>query len=365
MAAEPLPAFAGVTPAFGPGARDGHAAGSLRAKLAARAKLHAVIRGFFAERGVLEVVTPILSTAGTTDLHIDSWRAAPIAAKAWPADPAEPGSPSFPRTQESSHGNDRPVAMWLRTSPEFFHKRLLADGSGPIYELGPVFRADENGPRHRPEFTMLEWYRPGWDDAELRAEVADLIAACFRAFERAPPMVQTLSFDEAFRRYAGIPAEASAAQYATACARAGVPVPEGELDRDAWQDWLRGTVIEAALPADSATFLTDFPASQAALARLRGNPPVAARFELYLGRHELANGYHELTDATEQRRRFEADRARRHAQGRDCPPIDEALIAALARGMPDCAGVALGVDRLLMALSGARDIAEVLAFPAG
>jgi lysyl-tRNA synthetase class 2 len=312
----------------------------LRARLAARARLHAAIRGFFAERGVLEVVTPVLSPTGTTDLHIDSWRAQPLTA-----------------TGEAS--------QWLRTSPEFFHKRLLADGSGPIYELGPVFRTEESGPRHRPEFTMLEWYRPGWDDAQLRTEVADLVATCFRAFERAPPPVQTLSFDAAFRRYAGVPAEATPAEYAAACVRAGVPVPEGALDRDAWQDWLRGTVIEAALPEHTATFLTDFPASQAALARLRGDPPVAARFELYLGRHELANGYHELTDAAEQRRRFDADRARRHAQGRDCPPIDEALIAALERGLPDCAGVALGVDRLLMALTGARDIAEVLAFPAG
>lgn len=313
---------------------------TLRARLAARAKLHAAIRGFFAERGVLEVVTPVLSPTGTTDLHIDSWRAQPLAAT-----------------------NEAP--QWLRTSPEFFHKRLLADGAGPIYELGPVFRAEESGPRHRPEFTMLEWYRPGWDDAELRTEVAELVAACFRAFERAPPPLQTLSFDAAFRRYAGVPAAATPAEYAAACTRAGVPVPEGELDRDAWQDWLRGTVIEAALPEHAATFLTDFPASQAALARLRGDPPVAARFELYLGRHELANGYHELTDAAEQRRRFESDRTRRHAQGRDCPPIDEALIAALQRGLTDCAGVALGVDRLLMALAGARDIAEVLAFPAG
>jgi lysyl-tRNA synthetase class 2 len=312
----------------------------LRARLAARAQLQAVIRGFFAERGVLEVITPVLSVAGTTDLHIDSWRAQPL----------------------GSHGA---APQWLRTSPEFFHKRLLADGSGAIYELGPVFRAEETGPRHRSEFTMLEWYRPGWDDAELRTEVAELIAACFRAFGRDPPPLQTLSFDEAFRRYAGVPAEATPAEYADACARAGVPVPEGELDRDAWQDWLRGTVIEAALPEHTAIFITDFPASQAALARLRGNPPVAARFELYLGRHELANGYHELTDAAEQRRRFEADRTRRIAAGRDCPPIDEALIAALEQGLPDCAGVALGVDRLLMALTDARDIAEVLAFPAG
>lgn len=310
---------------------------TLRARLAARAKLHAVIRAFFAERGVLEVVTPVMAPTGTTDPHIDSWRAEPLGR------------------------GQRP--LWLRTSPEFFHKRLLADGSGAIYELGPVFRADEHGPRHRPEFTMLEWYRPGWDDAELRGEVADLIATCFRAFDREPPALQTLSFDAAFRRYAGVPAEATATEYAAACVRAGVPVPEGELDRDGWQDWLRGTVIEDALPLGTATFITDFPAAQAALARLRGDPPVAARFELYLGRHELANGYHELTDAAEQRRRFEADRARRHSQGRDCPPIDEALIAALERGLPDCAGVALGVDRLLMALTGATDIAEVLAFP--
>lgn len=336
MAPEPAPVSRGV--ATSSGAES--SARTLRDRLVARARLHATIRTFFAERGVLEVVTPVLSIAGTTDLHIDSWRAEPLAAKG-------------------------EAPLWLRTSPEFFHKRLLADGAGSIYELGPVFRAEEVGPRHRPEFTMLEWYRPGWDDAELRTEVAELIAACFRAFDRTPPPLQTLSFDAAFRRYAGVPAEATPAEYAAACVRAGVPVPEGELDRDAWQDWLRGTVIEAALPEHTATFLTDFPASQAALARLRGDPPVAARFELYLGRHELANGYHELTDAAEQRRRFEADRTRRLAQGRDCPPIDEALLAALDHGLPDCAGVALGVDRLLMALTGARDIAEVLAFPHG
>lgn len=307
--------------------------------LRARQLLNCCIRSFFAGRGVLEVETPILSVAGTTDPAIESF----VTDYGFAADPG-------PR--------------WLRTSPEFFHKRLLSAGSGPIYELGKVFRNGEYGPRHNPEFTLLEWYRPGFGEVELRAEVVDLLEACAAAFDRVLPAIETLSFRELFQRHAGFdPFTVSGVELAQRVATLGFV---GELDHDAALDLLRSLVIEPALDPRGAVFVTDFPVAQAALARIKaGSPPTAARFELYLGRFELANGYHELADADEQARRFAADATTRVARGQPVVQPDQAFLRALASGLPDCSGVALGVDRLLLWLTGSVSLSEVLSFDFG
>jgi lysyl-tRNA synthetase class 2 len=311
----------------------------LRASLALRARVCQRIRAFFASREVLEVETPILSLAGNTDPQIESLHCQVAAA----------GS-----------GGRR----WLRTSPEYFHKRLLAAGAGAIYELGKVFRDGEYGARHNPEFSLLEWYRPGWDHLRLMPEVAELVQWLLQGEGQPAWPEERLSFAELFERYARIdPHAASLAVLHEALRAAGMVDPTG-VDRDEALDYLRGAVIEPRLPAGRLLFVYDFPASQAALARIRaGSPPLAERFELYLGRVELANGYHELTDASEQGRRFEADLLRRRERSQIAPPLDRNFLAALEQGLPDCAGVALGVDRLLMALAGADDLRQLLPFP--
>lgn len=300
------------------------------AQLEARALLLRDIREFFAERGVLEVETPLVSMAGNTDPEIQSIVTADGA--------------------------------YLRTSPEFALKRLLASGSGDVYELGRVFRAGEAGRTHNPEFTLLEWYRSGFGYHRLMDEVADLVRYCGRGkFDRWP--MQKLSYRQLFLHYAGLdPIDANEQDFSDCAQSHGID--ELDLNRRQWLDLLISLVIQPALPEECLTFVLDFPADQAALARLRqDNPPVAERFELYLGRTELANGYQELTDATEQARRFEADNRQREERGLPVYRVDHHLIEALEHGLPDCAGVALGVDRLLMAVTGAASISEVMAFP--
>ena len=301
------------------------------AVLRARAGLYAAIRGYFSQAGVLEVETPLLSAAATVDPHIDSFRTVD--------------------------------GRWLHTSPEFAMKRLLAAGSGPIYQIARVFRQEEAGRHHNPEFTLLEWYRPGWDHLRLMDEVEALLRAAGApgagAWER-------LGYREAFLRHAGLdPFEAPLPQLRQACAEA-MTLDAGLLaseDRDLFLDLLMSARVGPRLGQAAPAFLYDFPASQAALARVRpGTPPLAERFELFWHGIELANGFHELTDAAEQQRRFEQDRARRLAQGREAPPYDAHLIAALAAGLPPCAGVALGLDRLLMLLHGLPSVPDTLAF---
>ena len=301
--------------------------------LRVRAGTLASLRRFFADREVLEVETPILSAAAVTDLHLHS-----VACRL---------------------DLDDRRTRYLETSPEYAMKRLLAAGSGPIYQICKVFRDGERGRRHNPEFTMLEWYRPGFDHHRLMDEVDELLQAVLgvAAGER-------ISYGDAFRRYAGIdPHAASDSELrsrVTALGVAGV----AELDRDDLLNLLLSHIVEPRLGAGRPSFLFDYPASQAALARVRpGDPPVAERFEVFVGGLELANGFHELADPAEQRRRFEADLAERRQRGLPEVPVDERLLAALASGLPDCAGVALGVDRLVMLRTGARDIADVIAFP--
>lgn len=306
------------------------------AHLRRRAHLLAATRRFFADRGVLEVETPLLGAAAATDLHLASLSTRVSAGAA-------------PRT------------LWLQTSPELHMKRLLAAGSGAIWQLGKACRDGEAGSRHNPEFTLLEWYRPGWDHHRLIGEVEALLAALLGTGSG-----ERLTYREAFRRHAGVdPFTASLAELQQRCAALGVDTGALPADRETWLQLLLATVVEPRLGQGGApTFLLDFPAEQAALARVRpGEPPVAERFEAFVAGVELANGYHELADATEQQRRFDADLAARAAHGLPAVPADERLLAALAHGLPDCAGVALGFDRLVMLAVGASRIDEVIAFP--
>jgi lysyl-tRNA synthetase class 2 len=303
-----------------------------------RARLYASLRAFFAERGVAEVETAILSRAGNTEPNIDG----------------------FSTTFTGPVGAG-PRQRFLRTSPEYPLKRLLAGGFGDCYELGRVFRNGEAGASHNPEFTMLEWYRVGFDHRRMMLECAQLVRAALALVER-DAEVTAFSYREWFRRGLGIDPFMADERMLRG------PLQEFRIDsdgltRDDWLDLLVTHRLQPALPNGAVTIVYDFPASQCSLARIRpGQPPVAERFELYLGRQELANGYHELNDATEQRARFEHDNARRRARGQPELPLDENLLAVLDR-LPDCAGVALGVDRLLMDMLGTPDIRGVLAFP--
>lgn len=299
--------------------------------LSARAELLNDIRVFFSTRGVMEVETPLLSRAGNSDPQIQSLR-----------------------TDDGGY---------LRTSPEFALKRLLAAGSGDVFELGKVFRSGESGHAHNPEFTMLEWYRTGFGYHDLMNEVATLVQHCGHGRFGDWP-VEKLSYRELFEDHVGLDPFNTDVQALSAVA-GDHGITDIELERCQWLDLLMSLVIQPALPEQQLTFVFDYPADQAALARVRQDtPPVAERFELYLGRFELANGYQELTDAAEQKRRFETENELRAQRGMEVYRIDEHLVAALEHGLPECSGVALGVDRLLMALCGADDISEVIAFPA-
>lgn len=311
---------------------------SLLASLQLRARLNALVRTFFAERDVLEVETPILSTAGNTEPNIESFT-----------------------TVFSGHVDAGPRERWLRTSPEYPLKRLLAAGIGDCYELGRVFRNGEAGGRHNPEFTMLEWYRVGWDHRRLMHETIELVDAALAMVERRAEVVIE-SYRQLFLDELGIdPLHAPIGELRAPLEEFGID-PAG-LQRDDWLDLLITHRLQPAFPRDRITVIHDYPASQCALAKIRpGEPPLAERFELYLGQHELANGYHELNDASEQRARFERDNATRRRRGMRELPVDEHLLAALD-AMPDCAGVALGIERLLMCLAGTEAIADVLAFP--
>ena len=278
----------------------------------------------------MEVETPLISRAGNTDPEIQSIKT--------------------------------DAGDYLRTSPEFALKRLLAAGSGDIFELGRVFRAAESGRNHNPEFTMLEWYRTGFSYHQLMDEVADIVRHCGHGkFDHWP--LQKLSYLELFLQYLDIdPFTANERLLRATAEKHGIH--DIELNCKQWLDLLISLVIQPALPEESLTFVYDFPEDQAALAKVRpGSPALAERFELYLGHTELANGYQELTNAREQQRRFDAENAERQKRGLAVCKVDSQLVAALEHGLPECAGVALGVDRLLMAITGADTISEVTAFP--
>lgn len=300
-----------------------------------RAALYALIRGFFASRGVLEVDTPLLARSGVTDPALE-----PLVV-----------------TEGLPPGEDAPG--FLQTSPEYAMKRLLAWGSGPIYQLGKAFRAAEVGARHNPEFTLLEWYRPGFSLDQLIAEVAGLVAVCL-----GPRPWRVYSYRELFLQSLGVDPFTASVDELRQQAAALVDVGGMDGDRNLWLDLLLSHAVEPWLAGQGMCFVCDYPASQAALARLRERDgfSVGERFELYVDGLELANGYRELADADEQRERFNADNLLRRSSGQPQRPLDERLLAALESGLPDCSGVALGVDRLLMCRTGESDIRRVLAF---
>lgn len=308
-----------------------------------RAHLLANIRDFFHRRGILEVETPLLSQAATTDPNIESLVTHYV-------------GPGFPK------GAD----FYLHTSPEFAMKRLLAANSGPIYQIGKVFRQGEKGRFHNPEFTLLEWYRPGFSYRELMGEVRALVEEILKQY-MPMPQSEELTYNEAFQQYAGIDAHQATPQDLINCmAQHGIKdVPGLSLqDRDGILNLILSHVVEPHLGINKLTFIYDYPATQAALARIRPGPPkVAERFELYINGMEIANGFHELGDSDEQQHRFANDLGKRRSAELRQVPMDERLLAALNYGLPDCSGVALGIDRLCMIAAGVDNIQDVISFP--
>ncbi len=295
-----------------------------RSRLEARSRILMSLRGFFLEKGFLEVQTPLRTPSPAPEVHIDA-----VPSDGW----------------------------FLATSPELYMKRLLAAGYEKIFQIGPVFRRGESGRRHHPEFTLLEWYRAGADYTALQQDCRELLQCVCEAvgcragasYRGAPLLVDapwgSYTVREAFRLFAGWEPGAD-------------PDPD-RFDPDLVEK------VEPHLGYPSPCFLTDYPAAQAALARLKpGDPTVAERFELYWAGMELANGFSELTDPVEQRRRFIADLEARRRAGRTVYPLPEAFLESLEH-LPDCAGIALGVDRLVMLLTDAPHMDDVVAFPPG
>lgn len=304
------------------------------AALRRRAEALQATREFFRARQVLEVETPALVNSPVSDVNLRSLK----------VDVA--GS----------------TPLFLHTSPEYAMKRLLAAGSGDIYQVCHVFRGDERGRHHNPEFTMVEWYRLGFSLEQLMNEVAALA----RLLLGTELPVEFVSYREALQRHAGLdPFDAEDADLQRAAQSLGLDAQRArEAGRDELLDLIVGAQVGPALGASALTFLHRYPASQAALARLdAGDPRLALRFELYHRGVELANGYHELTNAAEQRMRFMADQRQRAARGLGVAALDQHLLAALDSGLPDCAGVALGFDRMLMLAANTASIDDVLAFP--
>jgi len=303
-----------------------------------RAETLAAIRRFFTGRGVLEVETPLLAPATVTDVHIDS----------------------IPAQVELA---GRAQSRYLQTSPEYAMKRLLAAGAGACYQICKSFRQGDAGKLHNPEFTLLEWYRPGFSLEQLMDEVESLLREVMPDFTHSH-RISRLSYREVFHRHLEIDPHRIEPEALRRLTRERLPVDTAGLDATDCLQLLLGQVIEPELP--KYCFVYEYPAAQSALAKItpdREGEPVARRFELFCNGMELANGYDEETDGKALRERFENDRRRRAELGRPVPAIDEKLLAALDHGLPPCSGVALGVDRLLMLRSGAKSINEVLAFP--
>ena len=299
------------------------------AMLHERNKLYQNIRKFFTDRQILEVETPILSIGSVPEPTIE-----PL------------------HTRYSDKTN-----LFLQTSPELAMKRLLAAGSGAIFQIAKVFRDNEVGRWHSPEFSMLEWYRPGFNQTDLIKEVDEFLQMLLQC-----EPAECLDYCELFEQHTNLhPLNTSLAELQAYLEN--VQDSHG-LDRDTCLQLIISQQIEPKLGINRPTVITNFPASQAALARKRvDNPQLAERFEFYVQGIELANGFHELSDPVEQRQRFEKDLLTRQELNLPIHPVDENFLAALEHGLPDCSGVALGLDRLLMLITGAKHIHEVLAFP--
>jgi len=306
------------------------------ATLRARALMLGRIRAYFAEERVVEVETPQLSSAAVTDVHLAS----------------------IPARVEGVG------AVFLHTSPEYAMKRLLAAGLGDCYQVCRVFRDGERGRLHNPEFTMVEWYRAGLGADALMDDVETLLGRALAGVRRLEK-AERCTYRNAVRRHAGVdPMLADDEALRTALQEHGVAIP-GQQSRDGLLDLLVSAVVGPRLGRQRPAFIVDYPASQAALARVRpdqGEFPVADRFELYLDGVELANGFHELADADEQRARFESDLAERRRRGLPTPPLDQRFLASLEHGLPDCSGVALGFDRLVMVALGLDSLEGAMAF---
>lgn len=299
-----------------------------------RARLLARIREFMARRSILEVETPVLHPGGNPDANIQG----------------------LTTTVNSPFGQG-PQRFFLHTSPEFAMKRLLAAGSGPIYQITRVFRDGEAGRYHQPEFTMLEWYRPGFNHLDLMDEMDELLLDL--GLQSGRRETYAALFERACRLN---PHDCSLAELQAVAAELGLSTESS--DRSMLLDLVFSHAVLPHLGRERPCFVYDFPVCQAALARLR--PPdnaAAERFELFINNMEIANGYNELTDISEVNNRFEMENERRREQGRATVPVDRHFLAALEQGLPPCAGVAVGVDRLLMALAGSHALADVLAFP--
>lgn len=297
-----------------------------------RMQCHQIIRNFFSQRQVVEVETPMLSPYGVTDKHIDSLITSVAEQK-----------------------------RYLHTSPEFAMKRLIAAGIGDCYQLCKVFRNDIHSRRHRSEFTLLEWYRLGFSLSDLITEVAELVKTLCPDWQDLP--VEILSYADAFAPLGINPHQADLPTLKAKTIALSGYAPNLSDDRDEWLDFLLVTKIERQLGIDKLTFLTHYPASQAVLSKKTidaDSNSVALRFELYHQGIELANGFDELTHADEQLARFQKDNQERQSMGKPSMPIDSDFIAALASGLPDCSGVALGIDRLLMLKLGCQSIDEVI-----
>ncbi|WP_077530570.1 EF-P lysine aminoacylase EpmA [Vreelandella utahensis] len=304
--------------------------GATPGMLHARAALLRDLRGFFEARGVLEVQTPVLGRHTVTEPAIESL---PV--------------------------NANGLSGWLQTSPEYFMKRLLAAGSGSIYQIGPVFRADEQGRRHNPEFTLLEWYRVGFRLEALVDEVADLVREALHG-----PGPHVVEYRDLMRDHAGVDPWSDDDGVLAARASATSGIAAAQLDRGEALDLLMSGCVEPALVGKGPVIIQHYPPDQCALATVAevGGVRVARRFELYLDGIEVGNAYEELLDAATQRARFEADNERRRAAGQPTPEPDPKLLAALEAGLPPCSGMAIGVDRLLMHRTGATSLDEVMAF---
>jgi len=303
------------------------------AVLRRRAELLNELRAFFAARGVLEVETPLLSRAASSEVHLHSMRV------------------QGPGMSEA----------YLHTSPELAMKRLLAAGSGDIFQLCKVFRAGEQGSRHNPEFSLLEWYRLGFDMPAMMQETGELLQQLLGSRLSAAPLF--LSYRQAFTEFAGIdPFAATPGQLQDVYRDKTQRTVQG-VGEDDWLDLILSEIVQPALPTERLVFLAGFPAAQASLAKFcPDDPALACRFEVFAGGLELANGFEELTDADEQAARITAEQAQRQQAGLACLPEDQRFLAALQAGLPACSGVAVGVDRVVMLACGLSRIGQVLSF---